>query len=86
MTFNTVSYRFADGLDHDRQRALYAAYGTTLVYVALPAVVGAKLCAAGEVTAGVVSPDSLDPGRFFEKMSERGVAFGFEERVSLGSP
>ena len=77
-----LSYRFTDGRDHARQRALYAAYGTTMVYVALPAVVGAKLCAAGQVAAGVVSPDSLAPGRFFEEMSARGVPFDFDERVS----
>lgn len=52
-----------------------------MVYVALPAVVGAKLCAAGQVTGGVISPDSLKPGSFLAMMSERGVRFGFEESV-----
>jgi saccharopine dehydrogenase-like NADP-dependent oxidoreductase len=78
---HTLSYRFTAGLDHDRQRALFAAFGTTMVYVAWPAVTGAKLCAAGEVASGVVSPDVLDPARFFAEMSGRGVPFGFDERV-----
>jgi saccharopine dehydrogenase-like NADP-dependent oxidoreductase len=78
---HTLSYRFVDGLDHERQRALLAAYGTTMVYVALPAVVGAKLCASGQAPSGVISPDSLDPACFFEEMSGRGVAFGFDEVV-----
>lgn len=77
-----ISYRFTDGPDHERQRHLYSAYGTTMVYVALPAVVGAKMCVAGEAERGVISPDSLDPERFFTLMSERGVPFEFDAEMT----
>jgi saccharopine dehydrogenase-like NADP-dependent oxidoreductase len=77
-----ISYLFTDGLDHERQRQLFDAYGTTMVYVALPAVVGARMCVSGEAERGVISPDSLDPERFFARMAERGVPFGFEEQVA----
>ena len=77
-----ISYRFTDGLDHKRQRQLFTAYGTTMVYVALPAVVGAKMCVSGEAERGVISPDSLGPQRFFAGMAERGVPFEFEEQAS----
>jgi saccharopine dehydrogenase-like NADP-dependent oxidoreductase len=77
-----ISYRFTDGLDHERQRQLFETYGTTMVYVALPAVVGARMCASGQAGHGVISPDSLDPQPFFERMAERGVPFAFEEQVT----
>jgi saccharopine dehydrogenase-like NADP-dependent oxidoreductase len=76
-----LNYRFTDGPNHERQRALFKAYGTTLVYVALPAVVGAKMCVNGEVEHGVISPDSLDPEVFFAGMSARGVPFKFDEEL-----
>jgi len=75
---STISYKFADGSDKERQRRLFTAYGTTLVYVALPAVVGAKMCINGEVESGVITPDSLKPDKFLKGMAERGVPFNFE--------
>jgi saccharopine dehydrogenase-like NADP-dependent oxidoreductase len=77
-----ISYTFTDGLNHDRQRQLFDTFGTTMVYVALPAVVGAKMCVRGELESGVISPDSLDPEIFFAEMKERGVPFEFQEQVT----
>ncbi len=77
-----ISYRFADGLNHERQRLLYNTFGTTMVYVALPAILGARMCDRGEVENGVISPDSLDPQRFFALMGARGVPFEFEEKIT----
>jgi saccharopine dehydrogenase-like NADP-dependent oxidoreductase len=76
-----ISYRFTDGPNHERQRQLFEAFGTTMVYVALPAVVGAKMCVSGAVQSGVVSPDSLDPQVFFAAMADRGVPFEFDEEM-----
>jgi saccharopine dehydrogenase-like NADP-dependent oxidoreductase len=80
---HTISYRFTDGSDHERQRQLFNAYGTTMVYVALPAVVGARICVNRDVESGIVSPDSLYPLSFFAALSERGVPFLFDEDVSV---
>jgi saccharopine dehydrogenase-like NADP-dependent oxidoreductase len=77
-----ITYTFTDGPNHERQRRLFNEYGTTMVYVALPAVQGAKMCVGGGVESGVVSPDSLDPGVFFAGMAERGVPFEFEEEIN----
>ena len=74
-----VSYRFSDGPNLERQKRLYNAYGTTMVHVALPAVVGAKMCVHGVVPSGATSPDSLDPIKFFKMMSDRGVPFELDE-------
>jgi saccharopine dehydrogenase (NAD+, L-lysine-forming) len=78
---HNISYRFTDGPNQKRQRHLFDAYGTTMVYVALPVVVGAKMCVCGEVDRGVISSDSLDPSKFFAGMAERGVPFEFEEQI-----
>lgn len=74
-----ISYKFSDGSDKQRQLQYYQVYGTTLVYVALPALVGAKMCTQGEVESGVLAPDVLEPGRFFKGMAARGMPFMFEE-------
>ena len=78
----TISYRFTDGPNHARQRQLFETYGTTMVYVALPAVVGAKMCVNGETPKGVITTDRIDPERFFAGMSQRDVPFEFEEKAA----
>ena len=52
-----------------------------MVHVALPALVGARMCVNGEVQSGVISPDSLDPNKFFKGMAERGVPFEMDEKI-----
>ena len=77
-----ISYRFTDGPNRERQRRSFEAYGTTMLHVALPAMVGAKMCVHGEVQSGVISPDSLDPYKFFDGMAERGVPFEIDEEIT----
>jgi saccharopine dehydrogenase-like NADP-dependent oxidoreductase len=77
-----ISYRFTDGPNHEQQRQLFKTFGTTMVYVALPAVVGAKMCVSGEVEGGVVSADILDTEKFFAGMADRGVPFEFDETIN----
>jgi len=77
-----ISYRFTDGQNKLRQSELYKAYGTTMLHVALPAVVGAKMCMSGAVKPGVISPDCIVPETFFEGMADRGVPFKFNETIS----
>lgn len=78
---HVVSYRFTDGPNKSRQRKLFDAYGTTLLHVALPAMVGANMCLESKVEAGVITPDSLDPQVFFKGMANRGVAYEFDETI-----
>jgi saccharopine dehydrogenase-like NADP-dependent oxidoreductase len=75
-----IRYRFTDGPNKARQQQLFSTFGTTMVYVALPAMAGARMCLNGEVERGVISPDSLDPSIFFKRMAERGVPFEFDEK------
>ncbi|MFC1996293.1 saccharopine dehydrogenase family protein [Chloroflexota bacterium] len=76
-----ISYRFTDGPNKAWQRQLFNAYGTTMLHVALPTMVGANMCLNGKVGFGVISPDSLDPKMFFKGMADRGVPFNFDEKV-----
>jgi saccharopine dehydrogenase-like NADP-dependent oxidoreductase len=77
-----ISYCFTDGPNHARQRQLFNTFGTTMVYVALPAVVGARMCVQGEVENGVITADSLNPSKFFAGMEARGVPFEFDEQTT----
>jgi len=79
---HTTSYFFTDGPNKERQKKLYAAYGTTLLHVALPAMVGAQMCLDGTAGPGVITPDSLDPQMFFEGMAARGIPFEFDEKIT----
>lgn len=79
---HTLSYCFTDGPNHERQRLLFDTFGTTMVYVALPAVVGARMCVQGETERGVITPDSLDPAEFITGMQARGVPFEFEQKIT----
>jgi saccharopine dehydrogenase (NAD+, L-lysine-forming) len=79
---HTLSYKFTDGMNKELQRQLFKTYGTTRNYVALPAVVGAKMCFTGDVEPGVITPDSLPPESFFAGMSARGIPFRVEEKIT----
>ncbi len=79
---HSIIYRFTDGANKNRQLQLFAAYGTTMIHVALPEVIGMKMCLKGEVENGVISPDSLEPKKFFAGMAERGVPFELDEHIT----
>jgi saccharopine dehydrogenase-like NADP-dependent oxidoreductase len=49
--------------------------------VALPAVVGARMCLEGDNGAGVISSECLDPAIFFKKMAAMGLPMSFEEKI-----
>jgi hypothetical protein len=77
-----ISYKFTNGPYKERQRQLFEVYGTTMLHVALPAVVGIKMCVNGGAENGVISPDQLDPRQFFKGMVDRGVQFEFDEFIT----
>jgi saccharopine dehydrogenase-like NADP-dependent oxidoreductase len=47
--------------------------GTTIIGVALPAIVGAKMCLKGDVDKGVISAECLDPKTFLKMLTEMGA-------------
>lgn len=52
---------------------VYKRFGTAIIGVALPAIVGAKMCINGDADKGVISAECLDPETFLTMLSEMGV-------------
>jgi len=61
---------------------LYRKFGTAEIFVALPAVVGAKMCVEGDAPSGVIAPECLGVVKFLKKMTEMGATVKFSEVCS----
>jgi saccharopine dehydrogenase (NAD+, L-lysine-forming) len=75
-----VTYRLSAVLPPaaEEELAIFRRLGTVHIYVALPAVIGAKMCVAG-VGKGVITPECLDPVAFLKAMSDMGAPLKFTE-------
>jgi len=58
---------------------LYRQFGTTKIGVALPAIVGARMCVTGQAERGVIAPECLDAKRFLKMMADAGAPVQFKE-------
>ena len=74
-----VVYPISMYADPAEKLALFKTFGASNVYVSLPAVVGAKMCLAGEAARGVIAAECLDPVRFLNLMREMGGPLKFQE-------
>jgi saccharopine dehydrogenase-like NADP-dependent oxidoreductase len=61
---------------------MYRKFGASNIYVALPAVVGAKMCVEGDATRGVIAAECLDPVNFLKRMASMGAPVNFLEVCS----
>lgn len=61
---------------------MYKAYGTSIISVALPAAIGAKMAVEG-TEKGIIHPQDLDPNRFIELMRQSGWNNKWEEKVTV---
>jgi len=61
---------------------IYQKFGTTNIAVALPASVGAKMCAAGEAERGLIGPECIDPIKFLKTMADMGWPVKFHEECT----
>jgi len=68
-------------MDQDAKLSFFRKFGSSHIGVALPAVVGAKMCLAGETESGVISSECLDPLIFFKKMAAMGCPVAFDEKI-----
>jgi saccharopine dehydrogenase-like NADP-dependent oxidoreductase len=57
---------------------LRALFGTSLINVALPAVIGAKMAVAG-CQKGVISSECLDPRDFMDRFLGTGIPYQWQE-------
>ncbi len=61
---------------------MYQKFGTTNIAVALPAIVGARMCVAGEADRGLIGPECLDPTKFLKTIADMGWPLKFHEECS----
>ena len=80
----SVEYRLIRG-PHvpsvEERLELFRRFGTELIAVALPAVVGAKMCVEGRSKSGVIAPECLDPKEFLKRMARAGAPVKFRKIV-----
>jgi len=69
-------------MDKKMKSALFRRFGSSHIAVALPAVVGAKMCLDGQADRGVISSECLDPLTFFKYMAQMGAPVAFEEKIT----
>lgn len=68
-------------MDQDTKLSLFRKFGSSHIGVALPAVVGAKMCLAGKTDVGVISSECLNPHTFFNYMAQMGIPVSFNEKI-----
>jgi saccharopine dehydrogenase (NAD+, L-lysine-forming) len=66
----------------EERRSVYERLGTAITSVALPAVIGAKMCLRGDADKGVICAECLDPEKFFKIAAEMGAPVKIEEMIS----
>jgi saccharopine dehydrogenase-like NADP-dependent oxidoreductase len=69
-------------LNKETRKFLFRTFGTSHIGVALPAVVGARMCLQGDTSTGVISSECLDPAIFFKEMAAMGLPLTFEEKIT----
>jgi len=61
---------------------IYKKFGTINIYVALPVIVGAKMCVGGFAEKGIIGPECLDSLNFLKGMADMGWPLKFHEECS----
>jgi len=61
---------------------VFQKFGTAIIGVALPAIVGAKMCVSGEAERGVICAECLDPVKFMKMVAKMGVPIRLQETFS----
>ncbi len=68
--------------DAETKLDLYNRFGSFHIGVALPAVVGTKMCLGGHADAGVISSECLEPRWFLQISADMGAPVEFDERIT----
>ncbi len=77
-----VSWPFSLFKSAEEKLEFYRKFGTTNIAVALPAIVGAKMCVEGYASKGVIAAECLDPIKFLKRMADMGCPVKFHETLS----
>jgi len=78
----TISYPYTHFTTTQERLEIYRRFVTTSIYVAMPAIVGAKMCVEGDAEKGVIGPECLDPIEFLKRMANMGAPVKFRETFS----
>ena len=78
----TISYPYDLPATMEERLEIYRKFGTMNIYVALPAIVGAKMCVEDDAGRGVIGPECLDPIKFLRMMANMGCPVKFHETLS----
>ena len=63
----------------EKRLALFNRFGASNIYVALPAIVGAKMCMGGDAPRGVIASECLDSVVFLKTMGDLGAPLEYNE-------
>lgn len=78
----TLSWPYSLFTSSEEKLEFYRKFGTTNIAVALPAIVGAKMCVEGGTREGVIAPERLDPIKFPKMMAAMGAPVKFNKVLS----
>ncbi len=78
----TISWFYSIFTNAEEKLGFYKKFGTTNIAVALPAIVGAKMCIEGNAEKGVIGPECLDAIKFLKMMANMGAPVRFHEVLS----
>jgi lysine 6-dehydrogenase len=78
----TASVPFAFYGTSEEKYEVYRKFGTTIIGVALPAIIGAKMCVNGDAERGVICAECLDPRKFLKKAADMGAPVKLQEGIS----
>jgi len=78
----TLSFPYPLFVTAEERLEVLRKFGTFNIYVALPAIVGAKLCVQGKASKGVIGPECLEPMDFLKEMSAMGCPLKVREVLS----
>ena len=79
---HTISFHYNLFATTEDMLEIYKKFGTINIYVALPAIVGAKMCVGGFADKGVIGPECLDPIKFLKTIADMGWPVKFQETIS----
>ena len=66
----------------EEKLGFYRKFGTTEIYVAMPAIVAVKMGMQGDAPRGLIAPECLDPTKFLKMMADMGAPVKFHEVCS----
>lgn len=78
----TLSWPYSLFTGSEEKLEFHRKFRATNIAVALPAIVGAKMCVEGGTREEVIAPEGLDPIKFLKMMADMGAPVKLNEVLS----